>query len=426
MSTAPCRLQMSFRPRLPGPRAVVALLLTVPAVAGRSVGQAPPADTVRLSFSDVLTRVRAEHPVSRLATSLVGAAEARAAELRRFPNPSVEVERTTLTETDNLALLQPIRWPWESRALRDVGLTGVAIARAEAALETRAVTLQAAERFADALRSTRALALAVEAESLAQRALDRVIAARELGQAGDLVVLQAQVSLDAARRERLTAESEKETVIGGLALLLGYSREAEITLEQELETVAPLSSLDSSLERMTAGDPELLGLRGEADRAAAEARLARARRWPELDLGPAAALGPSRAFGLSVVFTLPLWNRQGSAIRAAEADRNVAAARLEARHRELAAVVLNASTTLPRVGRELGLLRSGELARAAQAESLAARAAQQGGPYLTAWLAARQAYLDARRAELDLEWEAARARIRLRHLAGTLVMEETR
>jgi len=111
-------------------------------------------------------------------------------------------------------------------------------------------------------------------------------------------------------------------------------------------------------------------------------------------------------------------------MRAAAADRDVALARLETRRRELTASLLQASTTLKRVDGELALLRGGELTRAQQAALLAGRALEQGGPYLSAWLTARQAYLDARRAELDLEWQAARARLLLRHLAGTLSVED--
>ncbi|HEV2085006.1 MAG TPA: TolC family protein, partial [Gemmatimonadales bacterium] len=182
----------------------------------------------------------------------------------------------------------------------------------------------------------------------------------------------------------------------------------------------------STLVRALAGDPEAARLGGMADRAEQERRLARARRWPEIELGPAAGFGRTSTFGLALGLSLPLWNRQGDAARAAEADRAAALARLDSRRRDVAALVTQATGTLARTARELDLLRSGELARAQQAEMLAAHALEQGGPYLVAWLTARQAYLDARRAELDLEWEAARARLALRLLAGTLTGEETR
>jgi hypothetical protein len=118
---------------------------------------------------------------------------------------------------------------------------------------------------------------------------------------------------------------------------------------------------------------------------------------------------------------LPLWHFQGDAVRAATYEQTATLAAHAARERELAEVVLDAATTRSRAQRELGALRSGDLSRAAQAESLAVRALQQGGPYMTTWLAAHEAYLNARRTELDLEWQAARARLMLRALAGTLV-----
>ena len=350
----------------------------------------------------------------------------RAADLARYPNPAIDIERTTFSQADNVALLQPIRWPWETSALRDLGRAEVAVAEAEAKRDARAVALDAAQRFADGLRDARAVALAIEAESLGQRGMQRALAARQLGQAGDLTVLQAQVTFDAARRARVSAEAERDASAAALGAVLAQAPGTVIAFAGELGSIAPLAVLDSALALTAAADAEAALLAGEADRAAQAARLARARRWPEVALGPSASLEGKAVIGLSLGLGLPLWNRQGAAIRAGAAEREAALARLDARRRERDAAVVEATGALARTGRELVALRSGELARAAQAESLAAHALQQGGPYLAAWLGARQAYLDARRAELDLEWQAARARLVLRHLDGTLLPEESR
>jgi len=406
------------------------MLLTITLAALAFPAVVPPClaqhDTLRLTLSDVLARVRDEHPVARAGAASVRAASARAADLARYPNPAIDIERTTFSEADNVALLQPIRWPWESSALRDLGRAEVAVAQAEAKRDARAVALDAAQRFADGLRDARTVALAIEAESLAQRGTQRALAARQLGQAGDLTVLQAQVSLDAARRARLSAEAERDASTAALGALLAQAPGTVIAFAGDLGSIAPLGVLDSAHALTAAADAEAALLAGEADRAAQAARLARARRWPEVALGPSASLEGKAVIGLSLGLGLPLWNRQGAAIRARVAEREAALARLDARRRERDAGVVGATGALARTGRELDALRSGELARAAQAESLAARALQQGGPYLAAWLGARQAYLDARRAELDLEWQAARARLVLRHLDGTLLPEESR
>lgn len=399
-------------------------LLTLEFAHPRSAAaQMPPLDTLHLSLAAVLARVRDQHPLGRAGAATVSAAQARAAAIRAYENPRLEIDRTTLRELDNLRLVQPIRWPGESRALGGVGRAEVASAQAGANGQLRVLGLEIAQRYTDALRDVRSVALAFEAESLAQRALDRASAARRLAQAGDLTVLQAQVSLDAALRARLGAEAQRDASAATLAILLGDDPEKRVVFEDDLSKLAPVAATESLLVRALATDPESARLRSEAERARQEGFLARARRWPQIELGPAAAIGAKTTVGLALGLGLPLWNRQGDAMRAAAADREAARAQLDARSRELSASVLDVRTTLTRVDRELGLLRGGELVRARQAAILAARALEQGGPYLSAWLTARQAYLDALRAELDLEWQGARARLLFRHLTGTLLAE---
>src|ERR1051325_901715 len=260
---------MSYNPNSRPPRpatlrptllSTILAALAVPAVLAPCL--AAQHDTLRLTLSDVLARVRAEHPVARAGAANVRAASARAADLARCPNPSLDIERTTFSEADNVALLQPIRWPWESSALRDLGRAEVAVAQAEAKRDARAVALDAAQRFADGLRDARTVALAIEAESLAQRGMQRALAARQLGQAGDLTVLQAQVSLDAARRARLSAEAERDASTAALGALLAQAPGTVIAFAGELGSIAPLAVLDSAHALTAAGDAEAALLAG--------------------------------------------------------------------------------------------------------------------------------------------------------------------
>src|SRR5581483_9927679 len=93
---------------------------------------------------------------------------------------------------------------------------------------------------ADGLRDARALELAAQAESLAARGLARALAARELGQAGDLTVLQAQVGLDAARRARRAAQADRAASATALAVLLGERPDAPVICVGDLDSLAPL------------------------------------------------------------------------------------------------------------------------------------------------------------------------------------------
>ena len=158
-----------------------------------------------------------------------------------------------------------------------------------------------------------------------------------------------------------------------------------------------------------------------------EASLARARIIPDLSTGPRwDYLSTTKAHRWSWGFEmeLPVLHFNGDIVKAAKSDRAASMAAHAARKRELAAQILDASSTRASAQMQLDSLRHGDLARAAQAESLAVQAyEQQRGPYFTIWLASHQAYLEARRSALDLEWQAARARLMMWHLSGKLVDE---
>ena len=402
---------------------VVALLVLLGGQPAAVLAQGSPADTLHFSLADVLTQVREEHPIWKAASAKVLAARARSAERRSMPSPKISATTAALSEV-RLEVLQPLRWPWEASALRGIGVQDVAAATADAEADRRMVMLGAAQRFADGLRSTRALALAMEAESLAQHTVDEVAPGDKPDQATDLAGLQTLVSLDEARRARVRAQLQHTITQARLALALGREPGTPIAFEGELVAIAPLTAPGSALASALATDPKTARLGYEAERAEQEARLARARRWPALELGPAVTVGDRARLGVALGFSFPAWKRQRNAVRAAHAERDTALARIDVQHRELSAQVTEALVTLTRADLELGLLRGGALARAARALALAEQAAPQRGAYVLAWLSARAAYLNARAAELDLEWQAAQARLLLRSLIGSLVMEE--
>lgn len=385
-------------------------------------GQGGTADTLRLTLAMVLTQVREEHPIWKAGSAKVDAARARAGERSGMPNPKVNIAPAALTEV-RIEVLQPLRSPWEGSALRGIGVRDVAAARADAEADRRGVLLDAAQRFVDGLRSTRALTLAMEAESLAQHTVNELAPGEGVDSTEDLAGLQTLVSLDEARRAGVRARLQHAIAQARLALVLGQNPGTAILFEGELAEVAPLTAPSGALVTALATDPKSARLEQEAERAGQEARLARARRWPALEIGPAITLGDKNRLGVALGISIPVWNRQRDAIRAAGAERDTALSGIAVRQRELSVQVTEALVTLTRAASELELLRGGALARAARANALAERAALQRGVYVLAWLAARKAYLDARAAELDLEWQAAQARLLLRSVTGSLVME---
>jgi outer membrane protein TolC len=412
-------MRPALRPLLSG-LIGLALLSGQPASA---VAQLAHSDTLHLSLADVLTRVREEHPIWKAGSARVTAARARAAEQRAYPTPSIHIATARLTES-RLELLQPLRWPWEGSALKRIGVQEVAATAADAETNQRAVLLEAGQRFADGLRSRRMLALAMESESLAQHTVDEVAPGKEPDKDADLAQLQTLISLDEARRGRMGAALQHTISQARLDATLGQDPGTPIDFRGELDSIAPVTAPEAALATALATDPTSSRLHHEAVRANEEIRLARARGWPTIEAGPAATVGDKWRLGIALGFNLPAWSRLSSVIRAAKAERVSAEAQFDVRHREIAGQVTEALLTLTRTDTELKLLREGALARAARALELAEQVAPQRGTYILAWLAARQAYLGARLAELDLEWQAAQARLLLRHLSGSLVMEE--
>lgn len=411
-------MQAALRPVMP----VAALLVLLSGASVTLRAQGSTTDTLRLTLAMVLTQVREEHPIWKAGSAKVDAAQARAGDRSGMPNPRVSIAPAALTEV-RIEVLQPIRSPWEGSALRGIGVRDVAAARADAEADRRAVLLDAAQRFVDGLRSARALTLAMEAESLAQHTVNEVAPGDGADDAADLAGLQTLVSLDEARRAGVRARLQHTIAQARLALVMGQNPGTAIFFEGDLADVAPLTAPGGALVTALATDPKSARLEQEAERAGQEARLARARRWPALEIGPAITLGDKNRLGVALGISIPVWNRQRDAIRAARAERDTAISGIAVRQRELSVLVTEALVTLTRAASELELLRGGALARAARAQALAEQAAPQRGAYVLAWLAAREAYLYARAAELDLEWQAAQARLLLRSVTGSLVME---
>ena len=382
-------------------------------------------DTLHVTLARLLSRIQTDHPAVQQGLAATNAAVARAASLGRLQNPLADVNRELITY--HVSVLQPVPWPWEQRALHRLGAADVQVARAESDVGVKNASLDAATRFADALREREEVALAIQTESLAVLALNHALAARQFGQGGDLAALQARVSLDAARRTRVAAEQSSRAAVASVAIILGQPPENPLVLDGDLAGLLPLTDPDSALQaRAVITDPELKRLSAVAIRADREASLARARLIPQLSTGPRwdyLSTTKSHRWSWGFEMDLPVLHFNGDIVKAAKSDRAASMAAHAARERELTAQMLDASSTRASAQMQLDSLRHGDLARAAQAESLAVQALQQGGPYFTIWLATHQAYLEAQRSALDLEWQAARARLLMWHLSGKLLEE---
>lgn len=216
--------------------------------------------------------------------------------------------------------------------------------------------------------------------------------------AGSAKVDAARAAAEADRRGALLDAAQR--VVDGLrsARALTLAMEAESLAQHTVNGLAPGEGVDSTED--LAGPQTLVSL-DEARRAGVRARLQHTIAQARLALVMGQNPGTALLFEGELAEVAPLTAPGGALVTALATDPKSARLEQEAE----------------RAGQEA------RLAWAARAHALAEQAARQRGVYVPAWLAARKAYLDARAAELDLEWQAAQARLLLRSVTGSLVME---
>ncbi len=298
----------------------------------------------------------------------------------------------------------------------------------------RQQSARAAQRAAEAQRDeARRLVLQAVSQTyvaaLEAREESRVLAAsaaalrREAGlanvrlAAGDLASNdQRQIELAASRLELDAAASRHTATAAVIALeiLLGSpAPTGETELADTLDTLPlPLPSAEVAGDGVAGTRPDVAA--AEANVAKAEADLVLQQRAPFPDLTVSAQFErnppdqPNTA-GLGVSFPLPLWNRNGGAVRAARAAREVAQAQLDkARHQAVAEVAGSRSAFREARARATAFVEQLRPQSAAVAKTVA-YAYEHGGASLVELLAAERNDNEVRIAAARAQADAATA-----------------
>ena len=183
------------------------------------------------------------------------------------------------------------------------------------------------------------------AESLAKAAQSR-FAVAETSEA-DVNLLR--VEAERLRQERIVLDIEARKAESSLAELLGRTPDSPIQVAADLDAPVSLRPREEIVSKALGRRADLMQRRLEADRGAAEERLAKAERWEDWTVGLAyqgdrgvfeppgsgAPLGTARVqadqfVGLRLTIPLPLWNRNQGRIAEARALQSRAGARLSA------------------------------------------------------------------------------------------------
>lgn len=350
----------------------------------------------------------------------LGLSEAALIEAGLWPNPEVGV--TALGGSPgfslDLDLLQPLLRPGERQAKREVAEADQRSARAE--LTAAEWTLVAEVRSARMdLLAAMALQGAAEASArIAAQAAQAITAQRALGETNDLDVAQATwESAEAAAAVR-TAQAEVERGQQQLNRLLGLPPQTDLTLTGAGEPLVwsppallPAADLGAAV---LDGRWELTVAKERYVRADAALRVALAKQYPSLRLGPALSHDDTgTGVGIGASLDLPIFDRNQGGIRAAEAERDQALAAYRGLLHRLTADAAAAQADLERATAVLSIRDRDLLPAANQAMALADRAVAAHEWDLSTWLNMRRRWIESQRSRLDAVLAAAHAGIAL-------------
>lgn len=403
----------------------VAVALALPA-------WAMPGGTVVAPTYEALVARLADLPAAVEADARVQAADALVDQARALPNPTLAMERENVygsgsyTGSDSAETTVSINQPlelWGQRRAR------VAVARARASTAGLARDLQQwvdhgrlARAYAQAEAAQRRHALAAEALALAEQDAAAMAALVRAGREPELRRLQARSEVEAAIAARDEAAAAEQGALARLA--------ATALLDGPIVALGS-SLLDRPVAPWTTTDPDPPAVRiaqAELEVARRQIVVEQRRALPAIDasLGHrrfAASADSATTLGLSI--SVPLFDRNGGGIRAAQAQARAAEASLQARQREADAERAVARAQLASSGSRVRAADS-SVATAAEAYRLARIGLEAGRIAPLELRGSREALIAARNTVVEARLSRALAEIDLALLEGRAPFGEAR
>ena len=250
--------------------------------------------------------------------------------------------------------------------------------------------------------------------------LARLVTLRvERGESRPIEQPRAEVELEKVRLELAAARSDEGTHLRQLGLWLAGLEASGLSVEADLSSLPRAPGLEEALAQAAAQHPALAAARVRVGARAAEIGSERRKRLPRFSLTAFAEQEPDRrVYGGGVGVELPLWNWSSAGIRRAEAARAAEEQRVEARGRELGALVVEAHGACLQAGDAAARYRDLILPRVEQASATLERTYELGETGLLDVIDARRTLLEARRDQLDATLAAQLECARLQTLLG--------
>ena len=300
---------------------LASFLLTFPAAAPAQTPGAGPPDPV---LDGLIREALEARPELRQARSLMQAAEERAPQVGRLPDPiltlgiqndgfqSIQIG-TMETSYWQVMVTQPLPWPGKRGFRADAA--GLEAKGAGAALDRVRLTVEADVRraYLDLLLSRDRLQLLATLEALWQQSEGLARIRYEVGEGPQSDLLRAQLERTRLRQRRSALEAEERARLQALNRLRSHPLDEPLATTLGLRDLAdpPLLPLEEARADAEARSPELAAAR--FGRRASEAQLGAARRDRYPDFIVSAGVMPRGSLDpmwlLSVGITLPIYGR---------------------------------------------------------------------------------------------------------------------
>jgi cobalt-zinc-cadmium efflux system outer membrane protein len=231
---------------------------------------------------------------------------------------------------------------------------------------------------------------------------------------------KSQIEIAAERLELDAASAEADARNAAIALetLLGErAPQGTVRLNDSLEPLAEIKPGETNLQAALARRPDIRALESARARAAAELRLQKAMRVPDPTfLGQYEHEPPDQpnTIGLGVSFPLPIWNRNGGNITAAQATLEQTGVQLAKVEAQAAAEIVTAQTTYSSTLSRWQRYRQQLAPKSRQICDTVAFAYEKGGATLLDLLSAQRNDNDVRLATAQAAADTANAAATLR------------
>ncbi len=450
-------MTMPFRQARPSLQ--VRALLAIPLLALFLPAAAAPPAPEKLSLREAVVRALAHNADVQAARTDLAQAGAQLVIARQLPNPTLSAS-TAKIPTDGgqagtalgnglfdrsydtvISLGQPLEIGGKRRDRRLSAEASLAAARARVRDAERSVGNAVARAYVAALVARESAGIARETATSLARSAELAKVRYDSGDISAADRLQIEIAEGRFRADADTAEGTARTSLVALAVLLGgagdprgYSQAASLELSGTLEVLvgaALTPSLAPSQEEPTPSDlierrPDVDSAKRNVEKAEADRALQVAFRIPDPTIMVQYEREPPdrpSSAGVGVSFTVPIFNQNTGAIRAAEAARDASRVELQRVRSRAAGELATAASSLETTKRRVQSLGGELLEKAHQVRDTVAFAWSEGSASLLELLEAERSLNDLKLAVVTAQGDLIQAAADKRAAMGFLPVD---